>query len=123
MRDHSMIGSDAASLNRPGPQQRFKCFDHAEDRRSLEGLHRLYDLRDCGNKAQIHATRPKHLCGMRYDLPRLGKIEDETIERQAIVEQTNPLEMFRQSGMRFGMGPMYRSIFIIAVRAKSSRAS
>src|SRR6266850_5602407 len=91
MGDHSMIRPYAASLNRPGPQQRFKCFDHAKDRRSLKSLSRLHHLRDGRNKAQIHTARTKNLCGMRHHLPGLRKIEDKTIEGQTIVEETDPL--------------------------------
>ena len=86
-----MIRPYAASLNRPGPQQRFKCFDHTKDRRSLKGLNRLHHLRDGGNKAHIHAAGTKHLCSMRHHLPGFRKIEDETIEGHTIVEQTDPL--------------------------------
>src|SRR4029077_6148369 len=91
MGDHSMIRPDAPSLNRQGPQQAFKCFDHTKDRCSLKSLNRLHHLRDGGHKAPINAARTKHLCGMWHHLPGLRKIEDETIERQTIVEQADTL--------------------------------
>src|SRR6185295_5616260 len=91
MGDHSMIRPYAPALNRPGPQQRFKCFDHTKDSRSLKSLNRLHHLRDGGNKAHIYAARTKHLCGMWHHLPGLRKIKDKTIEWQTIVEQADTL--------------------------------
>src|SRR5262245_12501532 len=91
MSDHSMIRSYAPALNRPGSQQRFKCFDHAKDRRSLKSLNRLHHLRNGGNKADINAARTKHLCSVWHHLPGLRKIENEAIEGQPIVEQADIL--------------------------------
>src|SRR5678816_2460232 len=91
MGNHSVIRPNATTLNRPSPQQRFKCFNHAKDRCSLKGLHSLHHLRNSRNKTQVHTAGTKDLCGIRYHLPGLRKIQDETIEGQTIVEQTDSL--------------------------------
>src|SRR4026209_492565 len=116
MGDHSVIRSYTPSLNRPGSQQRFKCFHHAKDRLPLKSFDCLHHLWDRGNKTQIHASGTKDLCGMRYHLPRLREVENETIEWQTILEQTDSLVHVPTKRIRFGTWPIYRSIFVIAVR-------
>ena len=82
MGDHSMVGPYGRALDVPGSVEDLQR--PAVDPSAPERLPGLGGLDDARRVSHDDPSGPKHTLGVRDDAPRLGKVQDDAVERAAV---------------------------------------
>ena len=80
VRHHTMIRTNAAPLDVPGPEQGFEGLNHGKHGDAMKGFYGLHDLGDGRHVAEVDATRAQGGGGVGYHTPGFREVENEAIQ-------------------------------------------